>query len=90
MAHIARLIMIEDIKNIPDNLIPFVIFKAGMDGYTIVGNEKVAILQVDNIKSYYPIFLNGINTLEKVENELKNMDTEIDSEARNELKRLMK
>jgi hypothetical protein len=90
MPHNAVLKIITEINKLEKNLLPFVNFKAGIEGRIIKDNDIVAILQIENIESYYPIFLDGKTTVRYIIDELAKMDTKMDDQTKKELAKHLK
>jgi hypothetical protein len=90
MTHTARLTIVSPLKDVPEELKPFVSFKAGIDGRNLAEDTNVAVLQVDELDSFYPVFLDGKTSLAEIERELGRMETSLDEATRKELEKLLK
>lgn len=82
MVYIARLMAITKVSAVTANIMPFVQFQAGQKGIELKDNDKVAILQIENIPSYHIVFLGTDITLEDLEKELANQDSKLNEESR--------
>ena len=83
MVHIAKLITITELPNVPSHMIPFVQFHAQLEGIELKEDEKIAILQIEGTQSFQAFFLDRKITLEDIEKKLKAQDTELNVDAKN-------
>ena len=83
MVHIAKLITVTQLPNIPSHLVPFVQFHAQLEGIEVKDDEKIAIIQIEGTQSYHAFFLDRKLTLQDLEEKLKAQDTELNADARN-------
>lgn len=85
MQHKAHIVMIGEMKSIPPELVPFVEFKGGLERRALLASDRVAILQIDDIESYYPVFLDGNTKISDVEDELGRIASVLDDKSKAEL-----
>ena len=85
MVYKAKIVFLDKLKNVPDNLRPFVSFRSELEKVTVTGEDRVAVLQIESTGSYFPVFIETKPTLKQLEAKLKNQDTELNSEARKTL-----
>lgn len=78
----AKIITITNVENITDKFLPFVNFKAMLDGIELKDSEKVIILQIEGTDSYLSIFPKKIKSIKDVEEELKKQDAKLNIEAK--------
>ena len=90
MVHIAKLITVTKLPNVPSHLMPFVQFHAQLEGIELEDNEKLAIIQIEGTQSYLAIFLDRSITMQDIESKLKAQDTKLNVEARNLLLQYLK
>jgi len=88
--HIARIMAITEIRNVPPEIKPFVEFKAAVEDRTLTDNEKVAVLVIDTTTCYVPVFLKDPVPLEQLERELAGQDAKLTPDSREALSRHMK
>lgn len=67
---IAKLVDIKDMKSMPAEFLPIVDLKAELEKREIVGNERIAILNIENTSSYFPVFLDSWKGIKDVEREV--------------------
>ena len=65
--HIARLIAITEVRNVPPDIRPFVEFRAAVEERKLVDDERVAILNIDTTSCYVPVFLKDPPTMADLE-----------------------
>ncbi|TRO49189.1 DUF749 domain-containing protein [Candidatus Bathyarchaeota archaeon] len=88
--HRANLVAITEVKSVPPDILPFVHFRADVEGRELEPDEKVAILVIDTTTSYIPVFLKTPGSMAELESSLKAQDAELTSEARAALARYLK
>jgi hypothetical protein len=85
--HVAKLFSVCSLGKIPDNLLPFVNFKARMDGIELSEDETIIIFQIEGTQSYHPFFLKNA-TIHSILDDLRKIDAEPDPESRRRLEAL--
>jgi hypothetical protein len=88
--HVARLIAITELRNVPSDIRPFVEFKAAVEDRQLDEKEMVAVLNIDTTSSYVPVFLKNPISLEQLEKELGQVDAKLTVESREALARHLK
>ncbi len=88
--HVARLLAIAEVKDVPPDIRPFVEFKAAVDERELTDKEKVALLVIDTTTCYVPVFLKNPITLGQLEKELANQDAKLASDSRDLLAKHLK
>ncbi len=83
--HLARLVAIIELANVPPDIRPFVDFKAAVEERKLDDKERVAILNVDTTTCYIPVFLKDPPTLEQLEEDLRKQDTQLAADSREAL-----
>ena len=86
---IARLIDIKKVHEVPEELKPYIDFKAGLENREIGGNERVAIFNVVTTLCYIPVFLDPGKTISDVEEEIKLNSALIHPESKEIVKRAL-
>ncbi|MDI6654980.1 MAG: DUF749 family protein [Candidatus Hydrothermarchaeota archaeon] len=89
----ATLVDIKRIHEVPEELMPYVSFKAEIEGRKIKvkGSERVAIFNIASTTSYIPVFLDAGKTIEDVEREIKEQAfAKLSSESREVIKKALK
>ncbi len=86
--HIARLVVITELKNVPPDMRPFVEFKAAVEERQLEDDEMVAVLVIDTTTSYIPVFLKPpLMTLAEVERQLAAQDAQLSADTKEILAR---
>jgi hypothetical protein len=80
--HVARLVAITEVRNVPPDIRPFVEFKAAVEDRKLSEEEKVALLVIDTTTCYVPVFLKDPVTLKQLEKELSSQDAKLASDSR--------
>ena len=88
--HVARLIAITEVKNVPPDIRPFVEFKAAVEERQLEDKELVAVLNIDSTTCYIPVFLKDPQTMEQLEKELAAQDAKLTVDSREALAKRMK
>jgi len=86
--HKAHLIGVYDHGEMPEELTGFVKFQAARQKYAPKKEDKVAVLQIVGTTSYFPIFLNTVSDIKKVERDLAEVDAELDEVSKLSLQRI--
>jgi hypothetical protein len=91
MSYIATLIDIKEVSRLPDEIRPYVEFKAQLENRELQGDEKVAIFNIVTTTAYIPVFLDEGKTLEDIEEEVsRDGHASIHPESRNGLRRFLR
>lgn len=85
--HVARLLAITEVKNVPPDWKPFVEFRAAVEERTLDDRELVAILNIDTTSCYIPVFLKDPISLAQLEKDLAAQDAKLTAESREVLAR---
>jgi hypothetical protein len=88
--HVARVMAITEVKNVPPDVRPFVEFKAAVENRNLTEDEKVAVLVIDTTTCYVPVFLRDPVSIELLEKELANQDAKLTPDSRGALSRHLK
>jgi hypothetical protein len=88
--HVARLVAITELKNVPPDIRPFVDFKAAFEERVLEDLDRVAILNIDTTTCYVPIFLKDPPTIGDVEKELEKQDAKLAADSKTALARHLK
>jgi len=75
--HRANLIAVTPVGSVPDDLRPFLDFKAALLKIELKKDQQVAIFLIDTTACYIPIFLDEETTIDKVKEELAAHDAEM-------------
>ena len=88
MAFVATLDRIDKVKNVEDEMMNYVKFKAAMEKRDWDEEDEIAILQIVGTTSYHVLFLDSYNSLEEIKKELKEQsDAKINAPSLNVIKR---
>jgi hypothetical protein len=88
--HVARVLAITEVKNVPPDIRPFVEFKAAVEDRKLTEDEKVAVLVIDTTTCYVPVFLKNPKALDLLEKELAGQDAKLSPDSKDALSRHMK
>ncbi len=88
--HVARLIAITEVKNVPPDIRPFVEFKAAVEDRKLSDTEKVALLVIDTTTCYVPVFLKNPVTISQLEKDLAKQDAKLASDSKKVLSEHLK
>jgi len=87
--HVARVVVVTQVKNAPPETRPFIEFKAAVQGRTVAEDELVAVLVIDTTTCYIPVFLREPGKLEDLEKELEAQDARLAADSREVLAKYM-
>lgn len=88
---IATLVDIKHVHEVPQEFMPYVNFKAELEGRKLKGSEKVALFNIASTTSYIPVFLDEGKTLEDVEKEIEaQASAKLSSESKEIIKRAIR
>lgn len=85
--HKANLVAITEVRNVPPDILPFVSFRADVEGRELSQDELVAVLVIDTTTSYIPVFLRDPPSMRSLEEMLARQDAQLAAEARAALSR---
>lgn len=88
--HVARLVAITEVRNVPPDIRPFVEFKAAVEERKLDEKDMVAILNIDTTTCYVPVFLKDPVALKDLENELAKQDATLAVDSREVLSKHLK
>ncbi len=88
--HVARLVAITEVENLPPDIKPFVDFRAAVEERSLSPKDRVAVLNVDTTTCYIPVFLENPPTMSALESELERQDTRLTPDSREVLLKHLK
>ncbi len=88
--HVARLLAVTEVRNVPPEIRPFVEFRAAMEERELDEQELVAILVIETTSCYVPVFLKDAETLAELENRLESQDAKLTADSRDALAKHLK
>jgi len=88
--HIAKLLAITEVKNVPPEIRPFVEFKAAVEERPLDQNERVALLVIDTTTCYVPVFLKNPPSLANLEESLAKQGAKLTYDSKEVLARVLK
>lgn len=88
--HVARLVAITELKNVPPDIRPFVDFKAAVEDRVLEDMDKVAILNIDTTTCYVPVFMKDPPTMKDLEEDLEKQDAKLAADSKAALARHLK
>ena len=89
MSYMARLLTITRYENITEDIRPFIEFQATQKKVELEPGTRVAVLQVENIPSYYVIFIDSGITFDEILSELKAQELGLNEDAKKTIKQLI-
>lgn len=87
MAFVATLDRIDKVKNVEDEMMNYVKFKAAMEKRELNEEDEIAILQIVGTTSYHVLFLDSYNSIDEIKKELRESDAKINATSLNVIKR---
>jgi hypothetical protein len=88
--HTANLVMTVEVRDVPPDILPFVQFKAEVEGRKLEPTEKVCVLVIGSTTCYIPVFLNEPMSMADLEIMLERQDAQLSAAARYVLSRHLK
>jgi hypothetical protein len=82
LVYIAKLVTVAKFKNITDKLKPFVHYHSNLENIEVSDDDQIAILQIENTESYFPIFLKNKPSIEDIEEKLAKQESRLNADAR--------
>ncbi len=86
---VASIADIKNLKDMPEEFIPYVSLKAAIEGRVLKGDEKIAILNVSTTTSYIAVFLEPGKSIKDVEHEVSASSATLNKDSRRILKDLL-
>jgi len=83
--HVARLVAVTEVENVPPDIRPFVEFKAAIEERNVDPKDLVAILNIDTTTCYIPVFLKDPPSMGQLEAELDRQDAKLTPDSRDVL-----
>ena len=83
--HVARLLVVTEVRNVPPEIRPFVEFRASVEERELDENEMVAILVIETTSSYVPVFIKDPISLQELEKRLADQDAKLAVDSRDAL-----
>ena len=83
--HVARLLAVTEVRNVPPEIRPFVDFRAALEERELEDDEKVALLVIETTSCYVPVFLKNAESLAELEQRLKDQDATLTADSRDAL-----
>lgn len=88
--HVAKLVVITELRNVPPEIRPFVEFKAAVEDRKLDEDELVGVLVIDTTTSYIPVFLKDAAPMHELEKMLAAQEAQLSGEAKTALARHLK
>jgi hypothetical protein len=85
----AHLVGVYDHGELPEELQGFVQLQAHRQKYSPKKEDKVAVLQIIGTTSYFPIFINRVETIEQIDEDLKEAEAILDDVSRLSMQRIL-
>jgi hypothetical protein len=86
----ARLVGVYTVRELPEELLPFMNIQARRENKELKLSEKVAVFQIENTASFVVAFLSTLGSPEEMEKRLQGQDAEMDPISKKSLERVIK
>lgn len=85
--HVARLLAVTEVRNVPPEIRPFVEFRAAIEERELEDDEKVALLVIETTSCYVPVFLKDPEGMAELEKRLADQDAKLTVDSKDALAR---
>lgn len=85
----AHLVGVYTVREVPEELLPFMNIQARREKKELKLSEKVAVFQIENTASFVVAFLSTLRSAEEMENRLKDQDAVLESVSKRSLDRVL-
>jgi hypothetical protein len=86
----AHLVGVYTVREVPEQLLPFMNIQARREKKELKLSEKVAVFQIENTASFVVAFLSTLASAEEMEKRLEEQDAGLDSISKKSLERVLK
>jgi hypothetical protein len=86
----AHLVGVYTVREVPEELLPFMNIQARREKKELKLSEKVAVFQIENTASFVVAFLSTLASAEEMEKRLEEQDAGLDSISKKSLERVLK
>ena len=85
----AHLVGVYTVRELPEELQPFMNIQARREKKELKLSEKVAVFQIENTASFVVAFLSTLKSVEEMDARLKEQDAALDQVSRSSLERVI-
>ena len=85
----AHLVGVYTVRELPEELQPFMNIQARREKKELKLSEKVAVFQIENTASFVVAFLSTLKSVEEMDARLKDQDAALDQVSRSSLERVI-
>ena len=85
----AQLVGVYQVREMPEELRPFLNLQAAREKRQLKMNEKAVMLQIEGTSSYVVAFLDTLDSVTELENRLKQQDAKLTEVSKISLERLL-
>jgi len=85
----AHLVGVYTVREVPEQLLPFLNIQAKRENKELKLSEKVAVFQIENTASFVVAFLSTLRSVEEMENRLKDQDSVLEPVSKRSLERVL-
>ncbi|GBE18004.1 MAG TPA: DUF749 domain-containing protein [Euryarchaeota archaeon] len=78
------------VREMPEEYLPYVNFRAGLEGRVLQGDERVAILNVSTTTSYIAVFLDPGKTISDLELEVEESGAALNADSKIVLQKILR
>jgi hypothetical protein len=86
----AHLVGVYTVREVPEELLPFMNIQARREKKELKLSEKVAVFQIENTASFVVAFLSTLTSAEEMEKRLEEQDAGLDNVSKKSLERVLK
>jgi hypothetical protein len=83
--HKARMVGVFTVREMPEDLLPFMNIQARRENKELKLSEKVAVFQIENTSSFVVAFLSTLKSADEMEKRLKDQETILDPVSKRSL-----
>ncbi len=87
---IASIADIKYVREMPEEYLPYVNFRAAFEGRVLQGDERVAILNVTTTTSYIALFLDADKSISDLELEVEESGAALNADSKIVLQKILK
>ena len=86
---IASIADIKYVREMPEEFLPYINFRAAFEGRTLQGDERVAILNITTTTSYIALFLDAGKTISDLELEVEKSGADLNADSKIVLQKIL-
>ncbi|MDD1746129.1 MAG: DUF749 family protein [Methanomassiliicoccales archaeon] len=87
--HKARMVGVFTVREMPEELLPFLNIQARRENKELKLSEKVAVFQIESTSSFVVAFLSTLKSADEMEKRLKDQETILDTASKRSLESVL-